>query len=86
VYECKCDQVVLYVLPVETILGQMPEVSIGDIDTVPFSMRKHAEDFVGAAFDTRAGSGDGHPNASRSKQAIRVPKILQFYLKISKYC
>ena len=48
-----------YVLPVENILGKLPVVPVGDTGTIPYSMRQHAQDFVGAAFDTREGSGDG---------------------------
>ena len=32
---------------------------LGDTGTIPYSMRQHAADFVGAAFDTREGAGDG---------------------------
>ena len=42
-----------YVLPVESILGKLPVVPVGDTGTIPYSMLKHAADFVGAAFDTR---------------------------------
>ena len=48
-----------YVLPVESILGKLPVVPVGDTGTIPYSMRQHAADFVGAAFDTREGAGDG---------------------------
>ncbi len=48
-----------YVLPVKSILERLPVVLIGDTETIPYSMRQHAEDFVGAAFDTREGAGDG---------------------------
>ncbi len=36
----------------------MPVVPVGDTGTIPYSMRQHAVDFVGAAFDTRVGAGD----------------------------
>jgi hypothetical protein len=58
-YERKQDNQVFYVLPVEYILGKLPVVPVGDTRTNPYSMRQHAEDFVGAAFDTRVGAGDG---------------------------
>ena len=58
-YERKTDSQVFYVLPVESILGKLPVVPIGDTGTIPYSMRQHAADFVGAAFDTREGAGDG---------------------------
>ncbi len=49
---------VVYVLPVETILGKLPVVPIGDKGTIPFAMRQNARDFVDMAFDTKQGSGD----------------------------
>ena len=48
-----------YVLLVECILGKLPVVPVGDTGTIPYSMRQHAEDFVGTAFDIREGAGDG---------------------------
>ena len=50
-----------YVLPVESILGKLPVVPVGDTGTIPYSMRQHAANFVGAAFkfDTREGAADG---------------------------
>ena len=59
VYERKQDSQVFYVLPVESILGKLPVVPVGDTGTIPYSMRQHAAGFVGAAFDTREGAGDG---------------------------
>jgi len=59
VYERKQDSQVFYVIPVESILGKLPVVPIGDTGTIPYSMRQHAADFVDAAFDTREGAGDG---------------------------
>ena len=58
-YERKQDNQVFYVLLVECILGKLPVVPVGDTGTIPYSMRQHAADFVGAAFDTREGAGDG---------------------------
>ena len=58
-YERKKDSQVFYVLPVESILWKLPIVPVGDTATIPYSMRQHAADFVGAAFDTREGAGDG---------------------------
>jgi hypothetical protein len=55
----KQDSQVFYVLPVESILGKLPVVPVGDAGTIPYSMRQHAADFVDAAFDTREGAGDG---------------------------
>ncbi len=42
-----------------SVLGKLPVVPIGETGTIPFAMRQDAEDFVGKAFDTREGSGDG---------------------------
>ena len=42
-----------YVLPVESIIGKLPVVPVDDTGTIPYSMRQHAADFVGAAFDTK---------------------------------
>ncbi len=47
-----------YVLQEESILGKLPVVPVGDTETVPYSMRQDAADFVGVAFDTRKGAGD----------------------------
>jgi hypothetical protein len=59
VYERKRDKQVFYVIPVESILGKLPVVPIGDTGTIPFAMRQNATDFVHAAFDTKEGSGHG---------------------------
>jgi hypothetical protein len=42
-----------------SVLGKLSVVPIGDTGIILFSMRQHAEDFVGAAFDNRKGSGHG---------------------------
>ncbi len=39
-YERKTDSQVFYVLPVESILGKLPVVPIGDTGTIPYSMRQ----------------------------------------------
>ena len=59
VHERKQDNQVFYVLPVEYILGKLPVVPVGNTGTIPYSILQHAKDFVGAAFDTREGAGDG---------------------------
>ncbi len=59
VNERRPDNQVFYVLPVESILGKLPVVPVGETGTIPYCMRQHVEDFVGAAFDTREGAGDG---------------------------
>ncbi len=58
IYKRGPDNQVFYVLPVESILGKLPVV-VDDIGMIPYSRRQHAEDFVGTAFDTRKGAGDG---------------------------
>jgi hypothetical protein len=59
IYERRPDNHAFYVLPVESILGKLPAVADGGTETIPFSMRQHAADFVGAVFDTKEGEGDG---------------------------
>jgi hypothetical protein len=59
VYESRPDNQVFYVLPMESILGKLPVVPVGDTGTIPYFMRQHAKDFVGAAFDTREGPCHG---------------------------
>jgi hypothetical protein len=59
VYERRPDNQVFYVLPVESILEKLPVVPVGETGTILYCMRQQAQDFVGAAFDTRKGSGDG---------------------------
>jgi hypothetical protein len=56
VYERLPDNQVLYVLPVESILGKLPVVPVGETGTIPYCMRQHVENVVGAAFDTRVAS------------------------------
>ena len=59
VYERRPDNQVFYVLPVESILGKLPVVPVGETGAIPYCIHQHAEDFVGAAFDTREGAGEG---------------------------
>jgi hypothetical protein len=46
---------ILYVIPVESILGKLPVVPVGDTGTIPHRMRNL---FPGAPGDCREGSGD----------------------------
>ena len=46
----------LYVIPVESILGKLPVVPVGDTGTILYRLRN---DFSGAPGDRRPGSGDG---------------------------
>ncbi len=41
-YERKRDKQVFYVISVESILGKLPVVPIGDTGTIPFAMRQNA--------------------------------------------
>ena len=59
VYERRVEKQVYYVLPIRSILGKLPVVPVGDTGTIPFSQRRHAEEYVDAAFDSREGAGDG---------------------------
>lgn len=58
-YERQVGHEVFYVLPISSLLGKLPVVPVGDTGTIPFSMRRSAEDFVKAAFDSAEGAGDG---------------------------
>ncbi len=59
VYERRPDNQVFYVLPVVSILGKLPVVPVGETGTIPYCMRQHEENVVGAAFGqvTEAGGG-----------------------------
>jgi hypothetical protein len=46
----------LYVIPIESILGKLPVVPVGDTGTIPHRLRNR---FEGAPGDRREGSGDG---------------------------
>ena len=55
------DREVLYVIPVESILGKLPVVPVGDTGTIPHTMRgggERARDLVGARCDREMGKGD----------------------------
>ena len=47
---------ILYVIPVESILGKLPVVPVGDTGTIPHRLRNN---FSWAPGDRRPGSGDG---------------------------
>ncbi len=78
VYERLPDYQVFYVLPVESILGKLPVVPVGETGTIPYCMRQ-AEDLVGAAFDTREGAGDGSRCILK-----RYSKYIKIYQNTSK--
>jgi hypothetical protein len=56
VYELDHRKPILYVIPVESILGKLPVVPVGNTGTIPHLLRNH---FPGAPGDRRLGSGDG---------------------------
>ncbi len=45
-YARRPDNQVFYILWLESILGKLPVVPIGDTGTIPYSVWQHAEDFV----------------------------------------
>jgi hypothetical protein len=47
---------ILYFIPIQSILGKLPLVSVGDTCTIPHSMRNA---FLGAPGDRRPGAADG---------------------------
>ena len=56
VYELDYKKPILYVIPIQSILGKLPLVPVGDTGTIPHSMRNA---FSGAPGDRRPGAGDG---------------------------
>jgi hypothetical protein len=66
VYERLPDNQVFYVFPVESILGKLPVVPVGDTGTIPYCMLQHADDFVSAAFASAA--------ARMISPALRLPR------------
>ncbi len=58
VYERLPDDQVFYVLPVESMLGKLPIVPVGDTGTIPYCMLQHTEELFGAVFDASEGAGD----------------------------
>ena len=56
VYELDHRNPILYVIPIQSILGKLPVVPVGDTGTIPHHLRSH---FSGAPGDRRPGSGDG---------------------------
>ena len=53
VYELDHKKPILYVIPVEYILGKLPVVPVGDTGTIPHRLRNH---FFRATGDRRPGS------------------------------
>ncbi len=56
VYELDHKNPILYVIPIQSILGKLPVVLVGDTGTIPHHLRHH---FLGAPGDSRPGSSDG---------------------------
>ena len=56
VYELDYKKPVLYVIPIESILGKLPVVPVGHTGTIPHHLRNV---FPGAPGDRRPGAGDG---------------------------
>eukprot|EP00291_Cryptomonas_curvata_P013246 CAMPEP_0172178674 /NCGR_PEP_ID=MMETSP1050-20130122/16175_1 /TAXON_ID=233186 /ORGANISM="Cryptomonas curvata, Strain CCAP979/52" /LENGTH=137 /DNA_ID=CAMNT_0012851435 /DNA_START=17 /DNA_END=431 /DNA_ORIENTATION=+ len=56
VYELDYKKPILYVIPIQSILGKLPVVPVGDTGTIPHHMRNT---FPGAPGDRRPGAGDG---------------------------
>ena len=56
IYELDHKKPVLYVIPIEHILGKLPVVPVGDTETIPHHLRNV---FQGAPGDRRPDAGDG---------------------------
>jgi hypothetical protein len=55
-YELDYRKPVLYVFPIQSILGKLAVVPVGDTGTIPYHLRNV---FPGAPGDRRPGAGDG---------------------------
>ena len=55
-YELDHRKPVLYVIPIQNILGKLPVVPVGDTGTIPHHLRNV---FPGAPGNRRTGAGDG---------------------------
>jgi hypothetical protein len=56
VYELDYKKPILYVIPIQSILGKLPVVPVGDTGTIPYHLRNT---YPGAPGDRRPGAGDG---------------------------
>ncbi len=56
------QSLVLYVIPVTSILSRLALIPIGETGTMPFSMSKESTDFPGAACDSKMDDGDRDGN------------------------
>ena len=57
-YELDYTKPILYVVPIQNILGKLPLVPVGDTGTIMIPHRMHNA-FSGAPGDRRPGTGDG---------------------------
>ncbi len=55
-HELDYKRPILYVIPIESILGKLPVVPVGDTGTIPHRLSNR---FEGAPGDRSEGSGDG---------------------------
>ena len=58
VYELDYKKPIMYVVPIQNILGKLSLVPVGDTGTIPHSMPVR-NTFAGAPCDRRPGAGDG---------------------------
>ena len=84
VYELDYKKPVLYVIPIQSILGKLPVVPVGDSDTIPYHLRNtfsgapvgRVEDLLGRVplipcfLDGNAISTIPHKYSSRQKDAF----------------
>ncbi len=56
IYELDYKKPILYVIPIQSILGKLPVVPVGNTGTIPYHLRNT---FSGAPGDRRQGAGDG---------------------------
>ncbi len=56
VYELDYKKPILYVIPIQSILGKLLVIPVGDTGTIPYHLRNT---FFGAPGDCRMGAGDG---------------------------
>ena len=60
IYERRLQSQVMYVIPITSILGRLALVPVGETGTIPYSMRKEASSFKGAACDSKLNGADGN--------------------------
>ncbi len=58
--EQRLQSEVLYVIPITSIFGRLALVPVGDTGTIPFSMRKEASTFPGAACNSKLNRAYGN--------------------------